>query len=480
MKEFLFNSGIYTISNGVSKLFNFLLFAYIARTITIAQMGQYSLINIFLLIISLIITFEIQSGFTRYYFEWSEQDRQKFEYSTINLIAIMSFLWGIILFLSRKNLYQLLLPISDMLFIVVLVIPFTTTLSNLFLSKLRLESKAKEFSVVIICQSLIYISVTFALLNIIPNKLLAIFSGLLAQQLFICGLYIIKYGNNWRPYLHFGYIKRSLNFSIALVPAVFGAQLSSLSGKYILNMFWGNEPTGIYEAQVKVVSMVNLIVEPLYLATVPITFRDYKKTDFRKTYLLLLSINIVLLMLLVAFLSIFLKEIMLLVVGSKYSSYLNLAIILVIVYFSIGAARLLIVNIHLSQKSQYVTICELFSGLLNVILTIILVRQYNLIGAGWAALISYCIRLVIYFIMANKLFPRFKINIGIGFLIFITMILMVICNYYLEGIPILARLLIYFVEAIALILMFTHINHISIRQLKELLVNSIKPVKNKV
>jgi len=82
--------------------------------------------------------------------------------------------------------------------------------------------------------------------------------------------------------------------------------------------------------------------------------------------------------------------------------------------------------------------------------------------------------------MANKLFPRFKINIGIGFLIFITMILMVICNYYLEGIPILARLLIYFVEAIALILMFTHINHISIRQLKELLVNSIKPVKNKV
>lgn len=73
MKEFIKNSSIYFISQVMIKGVSVILFSYLARILSIEDMGLYSLYLLSLTVLSLFLSFEIQSGYTRFYFEKDEK-----------------------------------------------------------------------------------------------------------------------------------------------------------------------------------------------------------------------------------------------------------------------------------------------------------------------------------------------------------------------------------------------------------------------
>jgi O-antigen/teichoic acid export membrane protein len=470
IRKFLQSASIYFIANALSKIMNFLFFAYLVRLLTVQQMGEFALLNVLLTILTLFMSFAIESGFSRYFLEITENEQRIFEFSSINLLLIFNIFFGSVVICFKMAIYKFFLPINDWLLYVMLIIPFISSVANIFLTKLRLQNYAKQVAYIMIIQSTFYVLSSFAFLITFTDKLMALFLGILAQHVLVCILYFFNL-RKWVSSFNLDIVKKSLWFSFCLVPSNLGAYTSLFTGKYILGKFLDLISVGIFEASNKVAAIIGMIMEPLYLATIPIIYKNYKSPEFKEKYYKILEVNFIILFLLVLFFSLFNNEIVFIILGKQYVSYANLVYLFIITAFFMFIAKVIAVNIHLAQKSQYDTLVEILSGLINIILTIIFIKYYKLTGVIVAGIITYFIRMLLYMIFANKLFKEFYINPYYMFYYVLSTVSIIYIHYLINDLNIIHRIILIMIELGVFLNIIAKRNNIKLKELVKTLIN---------
>ena len=475
IRTFVKNSSMYFTSNAISKVISLAFFGYIARLFSVHQMGQYALLQIVLRLLTLFMTLAISSGFTRYYLEFStDAEKDVFEYSTVNLLFVANVVMGFVLFLLRPVVETLMIPIAFTLFLVLLSLPFVTAVGNIYCAKLRLQNRALAASLVPVLQLLVYVGSTLLFLGLGLDNLLALFLGMLAQHAFVTVCYGFNM-NTWRARVSFSSIRRSVKFSAMLVPSALGAYLSLLTGKYLLGKMMDIESVGIYQATNKVALITLMIMQPIYHATVPIVYKEYRNSAFVPRYRILLGIHLVLLLGLVVLFSLFGREFVWMIAGTKYVASSHLVYPFVLVAVLAHIAHFSAINIHLAQKTQYDTVIELVSGLLNVGLTVWLIGQWGFFGAIVALVITYSIRYLMYLFLGHWLFPQLPIRRGVMIGYVLACCALLSGHYLLRNLSVPLRILICLVEGAAVVIVFAKWHNIRWQQIFSLLKREAQP-----
>ncbi|MBD3232565.1 MAG: oligosaccharide flippase family protein [candidate division Zixibacteria bacterium] len=411
MKDFARNSSIYFISNLINKGISFFLFAYIARAITVEQMGQYNLYLLLATIFTLFLSLEIQSGYTRFYFDMKRAGkRDAFEHSLINLLLLANIILGILFWISRDTIFGIFYNIPDATYLLIIFFPFFTSVSSIILAKFRLEERAFELAVVSLLQNLANLVFVISLLSAMSDKVFIIICGMLIMHGVIIFYYAVRYIRSWSFRIDFSLVKESLRFSSFLCVSTMGAYFLSMTDRYMLEKLETEKSVGYYSAFSRLASTVELCMLPFYNAFAPKVYREYQREGFRKVYYSMLIMVSAILLLQTNFLTLFNKELTTLILSSKYIDYYYVLYILVLGYAFKSMSYYLAMNIHLSKKTQYDIVVEVSSGIINILLNILLIIQIGLIGAVIATVISYFIRLTMYLFYANRFFKRFYLS----------------------------------------------------------------------
>lgn len=444
---------VYFSANLLAKIINFLFFAWMSRMLTIEEMGEFSLMNMAVTIISLLMLMEIPSGFNRYYLEQSILERDLFTNSVVNFLLIFDFVMALILTCAYYvwPCWFDILPNDICALGFVLLIPFCNAVVNIYQSKMRLLQRVRIVSWMMLIQSVGYIVSFFLLREMEFSKLESLMGAFVGQNLFVI-LLCFRELRVWRPVISWKCISECMQFSFWLVPSSVGAYFSLLSGKFFLGRMNMIREIGIYEGNNKVANTFQLIMEPIYMAVQPMYFARYREKGYRRFYIHTLAIISLLLAAIMVITSLFSGEITYLILGGGYVEYHKYLCFFVGLSIFQFLSRIIATNIHLAKKSQYDTAIEIVCGIVNSVVCffVLMIAGGGLFEVVVVITICYGMRLCIYCIVANHCFPETAVSLIYGQVFIAVGIGIQFFNSLLHGSYIVLRILICVLELAAL------------------------------
>lgn len=261
-KKLAANSILYTISGLLSKCLSFFLMPIYTMFLTSADLGTKDLILSFNSVFTYLILLSLDSALMRFYVSYKDDKEQlKRLYSTIFwFVLILSGVVTVILFLFKdvfmRNIF------GDIEFypyvalgLVILVIQTTQVLYRRYLES---SMQGKKQTVIGIVNLIATALLTILFIAVFKIGVLGVLLAILISSLF-CALY------SFYDLIHSGILglvfdadilKRSLKYSIYLVPHNLSGYIANFFGRAVLNMSSGLSSLGLFSISVQITSVI--------------------------------------------------------------------------------------------------------------------------------------------------------------------------------------------------------------------------------
>jgi O-antigen/teichoic acid export membrane protein len=389
------SSGTYTITSFVNAGIPFLLLPIITRYLSPADYGRVAMFSLLVSIIGIFVGLNLDGAINRVYFEKNINFKQYIANCLLILIksTILTFL-TVFLF---KDFVSYISNIPKFWILVAVVFSFFQFLTITILRICQARMKAKEYSFIQIGQSLLNVLLTIMLVVVLRLR----WEGRILSQffsVFIFGTFsfitLYKYWTEWK--ISKDYIKHALKFGIPLIPHSIGGMLMVATDRFIINNTLGLKETGIYTVGLQIGMIIQLFADSFNKAYAPWLFEKLNQSDLNTkikivkfTYLYFIAI-----ILFALTLGISAPFLMKFLVGKSFYESSS-----VVLWIALGGAfngmYYMVTNyIFYSYKTYILAWITLFCGLINILLTYLLTKNFGVVGAG----ISYSIIAVIFFI----------------------------------------------------------------------------------
>lgn len=206
--------------------------------------------------------------------------------------------------------------------------------------------------------------------------------------------------------LSFSYIKSMLKFGIPLIPHSVGGLLMSVSDRFTVSSLLGIEEAGVYAAAMQVGMIVVVVSDACNKSFAPWLFKILSNNNendriqiVRYTYILFVAIPV--LALLFGWMAPWLLQF---VVGPQYQKSSE-SVLYIALGGGFGAMYYLVVNyVFYAEKTYLLSCVSIFSGIINLILTVVLVKSSGAIGAAQAYMASQALYFVLTWIVSANIF----------------------------------------------------------------------------
>lgn len=415
-KKLINNTLLFAIGNIFSKFIIFALLPIHTRILSPSEIGNIDLIVTTITIGITIFGFNYIEGFVRYSLDKNINSKVIFNNSLFFLaICIVLF----ILFspiLSYVSFYNGYIKLIIFLFIIQAI--------HLLIKQYCRANQLINYYVI---GDIVY-SATFVVVNIyfililglgingyIYSLIIAyiseiIYLAVLSRVYKIIDLKLIK-----APIL-----KKLFFFSIPLLPNAILWWVINVTDRYMISMMAGVASTGIYVVSSKIPAIINIVYAFFYnawqITAIDLIDDESRNNHYSQVTTLVFSIFVFL----ISCLLLLNNELIDILFGNnvsegkQYMPWLSLSVIFSCMSSLIG------MNYLIFQKNKIAMISSIISGLLNIFLNFILINILGGVGAAISTMISFFV-MFIYRIFDVKV--RFKINLEINFLCFVSIIM---------------------------------------------------------
>lgn len=415
LKRLFKGSAIYGIGGALSKFISILLLPIYTSFLTPKDYGTISILSLYSILLIQVFSLGLGSSIGIIYFSY---DSKKIKNETI-INSFYILLCSSLLMLTLS--YIFIKPINNILFnstsnnqLIILSVISTlfSIIVNPFILKLQFEEKQIRFVIITLFSSLISIIINIYLIVILKKGVLGFVEGMLLGQFLSFLLYfsgsLIKLNHSFRSF-NIKLIKELIYKGLPLLPSFAAIYILGQGNIYFLKEFKSLDEVGIYSIGYNIGSAITLIITAFTTAWIPffLSFINKRKEAeilFSKifTYYLWVTGLLSLLFYLLA------KPIIILFKPEFYNAY---QVIGLTATSQILVGGILMPAIYFSKKLGLVTIFQLISTLLYVIMGILLIPIYGILGAAISLTLGYLfINLLIFYwnIKEGKKFLNIK------------------------------------------------------------------------
>lgn len=476
LKELTKDTAIYGVSTMVGRFLNFILVPFYTNIFAPADYGIVQLLYAYVAILNIVFIYGLDSAYLKFAaFKDIGDDKDNFSTPYIAVFAtslLISFLVVINTNVLRASFgipsqynYLIYLAIAIIFIDANAVIPFL---------KLRLERRAKIFSLFKIINISVNIFLNLYLILVLKWGIEAVFvSNLIATvvSLLLVTPTIIK---NFKFRFHTLLFKRMLKFGLPFLPAGFAVMLVQVIDVPILQKLTNLKTVGIYKANYKLGIFMMLFVNMFQYAWQPFFLQNAKDPSAREMFSKVLTYFTLVGSILLIILSLFINDIAQIkiagysLIGSEYWSGLNIIPIVLLAYLINGMYVIFSAGIYIEEKSVYVPIITGLGALVNVGANFILIPVLNITGAALATLAAYFVMALGYYYVTQK-FYKVKYELKRIGHIFLAVLFVGILFYYLHS----TGNLYFFYKMILLILFTLYLYFVAVNR------NEIKLIRTK-
>jgi len=407
MKSLYRNLSIYGVGNVLSKGINILLVPVYTAYLSMDSFGALELINMTASISLMFFCFNASSGYIRKYYD---EESKGSAFSSVFWFSLISSLLMTLLFLNSSVFFSRYIfdfQNGDYLFRLIIIATAIHAVSVNLYSHLQVRGNAFIYMLIsiitlvsTICLTVIFVAVRKAgLEGIMYAKIMG--SLLEFTMLFlVCRKSIIlKFSR--------AFISDVLKFSIPLIPGQISAFFLNYADRVFIKEYKGLADVGIYSLGYKISSILLILtVFPITKAFGPyifslIKYPDQLRETFRRfmRYYILFSLSMALI------LSLFSREIILLLANRDYMDASYIVYILCMSYVFYGLHAITSFVFHITKKTWIMSVIMAAAALLNIGLNFLLVPNYGIIGASAATMMSFFLVLIIKFIIIEFTYP---------------------------------------------------------------------------
>jgi O-antigen/teichoic acid export membrane protein len=401
-------SVVYGLSGIISKFIGFILLPFFARTLSVEDYGDISILQSYFFFISAVSMLGLDSAFLRWYYDSEDLDRKKGIFST----AIVS-IQGISIFLGLVTIvlaYFDVLPKlhhqnSFLLFGLVALNVSCNWVNSMFVAWCRIQHKAWLtffFSV-----TTVFISGIVSFLLVITLKLGVV--GFIGGQTvafvatYAIALIILR---GWiKLYVDVKLLKGMVGYGLALMPASFATSATVLVSNILLSHITSQQELGYYQMGLNFGMLVTLITNAFAQSWQPFSFSLMKDENCGPVFNQVTVIYTVSLTFVCVCLGFFSPEIIEIIASPKFLPSAALAGIIAMAYFINSLSTIAITGMLIMKKVGWYSPTVIFGSIIIVACTALLTPRYGRFGLAYSLLIGYSFVPLILFYRSQKLSP---------------------------------------------------------------------------
>ena len=416
----LFSSKIiknfFVYSSGAAFLYgmSFFLLPVYTRVLSPEEYGKLALLNVFIAISSVIISFGLAQTVTIFYYKVDDNRRVETITNIIFLYIILSLPFVILMLFNIGNLNKYLFggQISNYLIILAVMSAFISFFPVVYYNVLKMEEKALKrtflqtgIGLFILCSNIYLVYyLRVGIVGILSTNLASLtIVFLIARREYLYKFKRIKVN------LKLDKIKDLLKVGLPIVPGALAMWALNSVDRWILMKYTTYEDVGIYSVAYKFgLTWQTLILASFAAAYTPRLYRAYKDdlVETERKNMKVLRYYLVFSLIAVAVAVNILRFIFPYLIGKEYQAAYKLIWIILLGYVSYGAFALCNHFLYILKKTYYATYCVFVAVGLNIGLNFIFIPQYGVVAAAYTTMISFFAMFVMGFILRTFLYRK--------------------------------------------------------------------------
>lgn len=437
LKELTKDTAIYGISTMLGRFLNFLLVPYFTNVFLPAEYGVVNILYSYIAIFNIIFIYGMDSAFLKFAaFKDIGNDKENFSTPYISILSTSVFFVMLIMILKNPiSVFLEIDPSKSYLVVLSALIMFFDANAVIPFLKLRLERKAKLFSILRVANILINIILNVVLIQKFKWGIESIFVSNLAASVLTLIFILPTIAKNFCFCFHRELFKRLLKFGIPYLPAGIAVMLVQVIDVPILQKLTDLKTVGIYKANYKLGIFMMLFVNMFQFAWQPFFLNNAKEENAKELFSKVLTYFTIVGSFMLVILSLFISDIVKIniagfsIIGSNYWSGLYIVPVILLAYLFNGLYVVFSAGIYIEEKSIYAPIVAGLGALTNVVVNYLLIPSLNIMGAALATLASYVVMAAGYYLVTQK---YYRINYEYGKLARITSVVIIVsAGYYI-------------------------------------------------
>ena len=403
------DSLIYGVSGVVSRFISIFLVPIYTRIFTPSDYGVISLVSTFFALLSILVILGLDNSVARWYYD-DETERERkaslntFLWSCLAVSIVISILIIIFRDFTAIRILQEQATFAPLL-IAAVNLPLTVfvTFSTNLLRIQRRAVAASTFSISI-ALSTILLNVLFVV--VLQTGVIGVFYAQLLTSIGATVWTLILFSNTIDPrFFDFRRWTEMFRFSFPLIPGSIAFWVINFSGVYFIQSFENAREVGLYQIGISIASAMALLTNAFQLAWGPFAFSIHKQPDAKEIYADVLLIYLGVTTAIAVFITLFAREVLMLLTVEDYYEAFLVAGILSFNYLFIGLSYLASVGTSLAKNNKAYGIASLFAAGLLVLMNLFLVPKLGKEGAALATLGSQIIIPVAVFWHSQIVYP---------------------------------------------------------------------------
>jgi O-antigen/teichoic acid export membrane protein len=419
------DTAIYGMGTIVPRLLNYFLVPFYTRIFDEGPYGQITELYAWVAIIMVILTYGMETSFFRYAILEKKAESVFNTSAGSILLTSLFFIFLVSIFLSDISSALQYADHKD--FIAVLAIVVTIdAFTALPFAYLRLQKKAKRFSLIRIVSVLVNVFLNFLFLLIIPrhfgeqiNNWSVYSSQNMIGLVFVANLFsslvtlfmLVPELRNFKLKIDLVLLKKMLAYGLPILIIGIAGMINEVSDKILLRYFLPDHLSaeieiGIYGANYKLAILMTLFIQMFRYAAEPFFFAEANNKDAKENYSRIMTYFVIFMWLI--FLSVTLYiDVFKYFIGPKFWAGLSVVPIVLIAKLFLGVYFNLSIWYKLTNKTFYGSLVALAGACFTIALNILWIPVYGYVGSAWASLITYFIITTISYIWGQK---KYKVD----------------------------------------------------------------------
>ena len=402
MSKLIKNTTIYTIGRVLPQAANFLLLPLYTRFLTPADYGIVNSMHLLATILLLLFSLYVDRAVYRLYYDYkTTEEKRDYLGTTLIFIVCLSVFVLFFLFLVKDYIGLIYKTIDFYPYYYYMIIG---AFFRVFSLVPKVYFQVKEKASVFISLSLLEFVLTTSLILLyvvgfgagaVGMLKASAFSALLVTPIyFVISLKMINFK------LDFGILKSILHYSLPLVPTAAAAWILNLSDRIFIERYFSMSDVGIYSLGYKVAGIVLIFTAAFNQAYNPVFFKLANSEDqdeAKKKLYRYNNIFISITLLIFFVITIFSKEVIVVLLDPKYRESYKIVPIIAFAYLISQVSGLL--NLFMGQEKKNIQLMYMiiFSAFLNIGLNFLLIPIFGVYGAGYATVLSFMVMFIVQY-----------------------------------------------------------------------------------
>lgn len=322
-----------------------------------------------------------------------------------SLLSSLIYILPFTLFLSAAFLF--LFGTTHLYWVLILLFIASSVVFKAFLTPYQAYQKSKKIVLINFINEYANAALTLLLIYFFIKNYYALFIPVIIMQLLI-SVYLffdIKKEITLKFYIDKNFIKKVVKVSLPLLPVYIGEWLLTSISIYFLENFRGLEEVGTYSVAFSIASLILILratLQYFWFSTATNLLQNQEINHFKKLYTNVIKIYLTLIVSGIIFYG-FYSEAMIKILANNHYLSAQLPIVVLAIAFSFFVFSGIFNGVLYGMgETKVIFYGYLVSGVITIITSYVLVKNYGVLGAAFSSMFGYAILAVYLFLMTNR------------------------------------------------------------------------------